>query len=186
MKYLIILIISFISLNSFACKNSVPESESARYINANGVGVAGLYECKDKPLEKCHCFDNLGAWETLELVDEYVVDYISKVDEVACESELDCDEKFAALDCAEKIKNYESLSVYCAVPVMKIDGKKLVENKAKKAAHEAAKVEEEAQELTKRDRKKAVRKALKEADLDGANSIVKLKVIVKALLEAQE
>ena len=184
MKYLILILLY--SLPSFACKNSVPESEAARYINANGEGVAGLYECKDKPLEKCHCFDNLGAWETLELVDEYVVDYISKVDEVACESELDCDDKFAALTCAEKIKNYESLSVYCAVPVMKIDGKKLVENKAKKAAHEAAKVEEEAQELTKRDRKKAVRKALKEADLDGANSIVKLKAIVKALIEAQE
>ena len=177
MKYLILILLS---LNSFA---GIPISEVVKAINLEPN--AGSITCEQLPQEQC--FDYSGVnWHYAELIDNKVIDYISKVDEVACESELDCDDKFAALDCAEKIKNYELLSVYCAVPVMKIGGKKLVENKAKKAAHEAAKVEEEAQELTKRDRKKAVRKALKEADLDGANSIVKLKAIVKALIEAQE
>ena len=181
MKYLFLTL--FFIQSSFACQLSIPESYIPTFLSPP---VSGAYEtCKEKPSEKCHCVDKIDPWAS-ELIDNEVIDYISKVDEVACESELDCDDKFAALACAEKIKNYELLSVYCAVPVMKIGGKKLVENKAKKAAHEAAKVEEEAQELTKRDRKKAARKALKEADLDGANSNAKLKVIIKALLEAQE
>lgn len=81
-----------------------------------------------------------------DLMDNYVLDYVSKQGEQSCQSELDCDAAFASFTCqtGEAIKNYKTLSLYCAVDVMKIDGKKLVNNPAKKAAYdlaEAAKIE---------------------------------------------
>ena len=177
MKYLILILLS---LNSFA---GIPISEVVKAINLEPN--AGSITCEQLPQEQC--FDYSGVnWHYAELIDNKVIDYISKVDEVACESELDCDDKFAALTCAEKIKNYESLSVYCAVPVMKIDGKKLVENKAKKKAYESAQEALMQAEKLKADKRQAAKAALKSIDIDGATTIAKLKAIVKTLIEEQE
>jgi hypothetical protein len=76
-----------------------------------------------------------------ELVDDYVIAYVSRKQYETCESEEDCDEKFSRISCieGEEIKNYDTMSVYCAVNVMRAEGKKLVESPRKKAAYEAAK-----------------------------------------------
>lgn len=88
------------------------------------------------------CFDiDACNLEICELVDNEVLDYISKSNEITCSDELDCDAKFIEISCSldeEKIKNYDLLSVYCTKPIYKIDGKKLAESPSKKATYEAA------------------------------------------------
>ena len=121
-----------------ACQISIPESYVPTFLNPP---VSGHYmKCEDKPEEKCFCVDSVDPWAS-ELVDNEVIDYISKLNETSCSDIADCDAKFIELSCSldeEKIKNYDLLSVYCAKPIYKIDGKKLVENAEKKAAYEAA------------------------------------------------
>lgn len=63
-----------------------------------------------------------------------------------------------------------------------IEKKVLRISKEKKAAH-LAKIE---QDKAKEEAKKAAKAAIKTLDIDGATTIAKLKVIVKALIEAQE
>lgn len=136
MKYLIIL--SFLINSALACQLSIPESYIPTFLNPP---VSGHYmKCEDKPEEKCFCVDEVDPW-TSDLVDNVVLDYIAKSNEITCIDELDCGAKFIELSCSlndEKIKNYDLLSVYCAKPIYKIDGKKLVENAEKKTAYEAA------------------------------------------------
>ena len=118
-----------------ACQISIPESYVPTFLNPP---VSGPYEkCESEP---CHCVDNVDPYIS-ELVDNIVLDYIAKSNEITCNDELDCDAKFIELSCSldeEKIKNYDLLSVYCAKPIYKIDGKKLAENAEKKAAYKAA------------------------------------------------
>ena len=136
MKYLIIL--SFLINSALACQLSIPESYIPTFLAPPVSG--GYMKCEDKPEEKCFCVEAVDPW-TSELADNEVLDYIAKSNEITCSDELDCDAKFIELSCSldeEKIKNYELLSVYCAKPIYKIDGKKLVENSEKKAAYEAA------------------------------------------------
>lgn len=121
-----------------ACQLSIPESYVPTFLNPP---VSGHYEkCEEKPEEKCFCVDEVDPY-TSELVDNIVLDYIAKSNEITCSDELDCDAKFIEISCSldeEKIKNYDLLSVYCAKPIYKIDGKKLAENAEKKAAYKAA------------------------------------------------
>lgn len=140
MKTLIIFTTLYMSMvfQSLACQLSIPESYIPTFLNPP---VSGNYaKCEEKPEKKCFCVDEVDPW-TSDLVDNVVLDYIAKSNEITCIDELDCDAKFIELSCSlndEKIKNYELLSVYCAKPIYKIDGKKLVENAEKKAAYEAA------------------------------------------------
>jgi len=152
MKYLFILLITFPVL---ACSNKIPTSEAQRYIEALPNGVPPLFSCSDKPDEDCFCADTI-IWEQAEIINVDVLDHIKKKQVESCEKlpELeviegeeplpfseyaDCDAKFEALVCdnGEKIKNYDSLEVYCAVEVMK-KVNKLVNSEVKKAEIESS------------------------------------------------
>jgi len=92
------------------------------------TSFAKLEDCQDKYSE---CFDisDINPYYA-ELIDNEVIDYVAWRQVESCTDELDCDAKFSYLKCTEgtEIKNYEALSVYCAVNIMKIEGKKLVES----------------------------------------------------------
>ena len=201
MKYLIILLITF---PVFACQIQVPTSEAQRYIEALPNGVPPLYKCEDKPEEKCHCADDV-IWETAEFVDNEVLDYIKKIDAVSCEKLVkpeaiegeevlpfneyqDCDDKFEALACngkQEKIKNYDSMEVYCAKEIMKVDGKKLVNSESKKAQRKAEKEAEKEAELSNKAAKKALKLSIKD-DIKNATTVAKLKAVIEKMIEVQE
>jgi hypothetical protein len=115
------------------------------------VGKAGYVEATypkfHETKEQCEQSEGHACYEVgdcpdkfCELVDNYALDYVAQRQYESCLDEADCDDKFSRIVCTEgqEIKNYESLSVYCAVNVMKSEGKKLVENAEKKAAYEAA------------------------------------------------
>lgn len=189
------LLFALISLNSFACLNpiSIENADKAILLGVEKSEVS----CKEGI--NCLCADGI-ALGISEIVDNIVVDYVSKISEVVCikaefneafpEANLfqDCDDKFVALSCgneSQKIKNYDLLQAYCAVPVMKIDGKKLQHNEVKKAAYELAKAEEAAKNEQLATKKKAAIEALKSVDIEGATTIAKLKAIVKLLMEAK-
>ena len=118
-----------------ACQLSIPESYISTFL---APPVSGHYmKCESEP---CHCVDNVDPYIS-ELVDNIVLDYIAKSNEIICSDAMDCDAKFIELSCSldeEKIKNYDLLSVYCAKPIYKIEGKKLAESASKKASYEAA------------------------------------------------
>lgn len=187
-----------------ACQIQVPTSEAQRYFDALPNGVPPLYKCEDKPEEECLCADDI-TWEQAEIVDNEVVDYIKKVDAVSCELLIkpegmegqeslpfnefkDCDDKFDALVCngkQEKIKNYDSMEVYCAKEIMKVNGKKLVNSESKKAQRKAEKQAEKELEESKKAAKKALKQSIKD-DIKDANSVAKLKALIEKLIEAQE
>lgn len=183
MKYLLTIAISFFIVYSkvFACQISIPESYVPTFLNPP---VSGHYQkCESEP---CHCVDKINPYYS-ELVDNEVVDYVSQKQYESCIDEADCDQKFSYLVCTEgtEIKNYETLSVYCAVDVMRIDGKKLVESPSKKAAYEAAKqAEKEAEQLAK-ENKEALKLAVR-AEIKDATTVAKLRALVEKLIEAQE
>tara|TARA_R110000868_G_scaffold356082_1_gene617646 strand:+ start:384 stop:929 length:546 start_codon:yes stop_codon:yes gene_type:complete len=179
MKYLILLIISFNVLS-----NTIPESELIKALNKEPN--AGSLSCKDLPNEKCYDFSGID-WNYAELVDNYVLDYVSQKQYESCLDEADCDDKFSRIVCSEgtEIKNYETLSVYCAVNVMKVEGKKLVESESKKAAFKAARKAEKDAEEAKIAAKKALKLAIKE-DIKTATTVAKLKALIEKLIEAQD
>lgn len=129
-------------MNAQACQLSIPESYVPTFLNPP---VSGHYmKCEEKPEEKCFCVDSVDPWSS-ELVDNEVIDYISKLNETSCSDIADCDAKFITASCDpfyEKINNYDLLQVYCVKNIIKIDGKKLAESPSKKAAYEAAKASE--------------------------------------------
>lgn len=188
MKTLIIFTTLYMSMifQSLACQISIPESYVPTFLNPP---VSGHYmKCESEP---CHCVDNVDPYIS-ELVDNIVLDYISKSNEITCSNELDCDAKFIEISCSldeEKIKNYELLSVYCAKPIYKIDGKKLAENAEKKAAYKAAKEAKRIAREAKIAQKEANRVelfALKKADIDAMTVSQRNAVIFKLLNIVQE
>ena len=169
-----------------ACQLSIPESYVPTFLNPP---VSGPYmKCESEP---CHCVDNVDPYIS-ELVDNIVLDYIAKSNEITCSDELDCDTKFIEISCSldeEKIKNYDLLSVYCAKPIYKIDGKKLVENAEKKAAYkaikEAKRIAREAK-IAQKEANKVELFALKKADIDAMTVSQRNAVIFKLLNIVQE
>ena len=169
-----------------ACQISIPESYVPTFLNPP---VSGPYmKCESEP---CHCVDNVDPYIS-ELVDNIVLDYIAKSNETSCDDEADCDAKFIELSCSldeEKIKNYELLSVYCAKPIYKIDGKKLAENAEKKAAYKAAKeakrIAREAK-IAQKEANKVELFALKKADIDAMTVSQRNAVTMKILNILQE
>ena len=151
--------------------------------------VSGHYQkCESEP---CHCVDNVDPYIS-ELVDNIVLDYIAKSNEIACVDELDCDAKFIEISCnldEEKINNYDLLQVYCVKNIMKIDGKKLVENAEKKAAYKAAKeakrIAKEAK-IAQKEANKVELFALKKADIDAMTVSQRNAVTMKILNILQE
>ena len=117
-----------------ACRNSAPESIIKAMTEEREV--AGK-ECKDLPEEQCVCFDGLDVISA-ELIDNMVIDFIRKENAVSCLDEADCLAKEAEQVCTlGRVIRTES-EVYCAIEVLKADGKKLVVSEEKKAAREAA------------------------------------------------
>jgi len=182
MRYLLLLLIT---TNLYA--------EAFFPVGKQGVDEKAYYKLHDKK-ETCEASENHACYDIencptdiCEIVDNEVVDYVSKVNEQSCQSEFDCDAAFESLICASgsAIKNYDSMSIYCAVSIMKIDGKKLQHNDAKKAAYEADLLNKATLENQKISKKKAAKEALKEMDIEGVTTIAKLKAIVKTLIEAQ-
>jgi hypothetical protein len=99
--------------------------------------------------ESQSCYDiSVCPTDYCDLEDNEVLDYVAKLEVESCSSIEDCDAKLLGKSCSvgTAIKNYDLLEVYCANEVMKIDGKKIVENAAKKAAYEAAQAAKAAQE----------------------------------------
>ena len=179
MKYLIAL--ALVSFNSLACLNPISESNAQKAIE---LGVKNSeVSCLEKP---CYCADGI-QWEFAELVDNEVIDYVAWRQVESCKDDLDCDEKFSYLKCTEgtEIKNYEQFSVYCAVNIMKIDGKKLVESESKKDAYKAARKAEKDAEQEAKYAKKALKLAIKE-DIKNATTVAKLKALIEKLIEAQD
>jgi len=182
MKYLFLLLIS---LNCFAGAFAPLEKEGF-----DEKSFPKFYEYQDscEKAEGIACYD-IDACPTkfCELVDNYVVDYISQKQYESCTDELDCDAKFSYLKCTkgEEIKNYETLSVYCAVNVMRIEGKKLVESESKKDAYKAARKAEKDAEEAKFAAKKSLKLAIKE-DIKTATTVAKLKALIEKLIEAQD
>lgn len=152
MKYIILLF--FISLPVLACQNSIPMSEVVKAIALEPN--AGSKSCKDLPLEECVCYEGID-WRDADLVDNMVLDFVRKDGEVTCLDEDDCQVKLEALACSsgKPVKNLESLSVYCAVEVLKKSGVKLVENPAKEAARKLAEKNKEDAEKAKELKKKS-------------------------------
>ena len=191
MKNLIIFTILYMSMvfQSLACQLSIPESYVPTFLNPP---ISGHYmKCEDKPEEKCFCVDSVDPY-TSELVDNIVLDYIAKSNETSCADEADCDAKFIEISCnldEEKINNYDLLQVYCVKNIMKIDGKKLVENAEKKAAYKAAKeakrIAREAR-IAQKEANKAELFALKKADIDAMTVSQRNAVIFKLLNIVQE
>ena len=66
-----ILIFVLLTSTVLACRNKVPESEALRYMTAAPNGVPSLFQCKDKPLEACLCFDEVESWEVVEIQDVF-------------------------------------------------------------------------------------------------------------------
>lgn len=188
MKNIITLLILTFSLNALSCANSMPISTAIFAIENNGAGREKEMNCAKLPDEQCVCFDDIKEWDESELVDNEVLDYIKKVDAVSCVDEKDCDDKFEALVCngkQEKIKNYDSMEVYCAKEIMKVDGKKLVNSESKKAQRKAEKEAEKELELSNKAAKKALKLSIKN-DIKDVNTVAKLRALVEKLIEAGE
>jgi hypothetical protein len=149
------------------------------------------------------CFDGIDL-KTSQIVDNIVLDFIRKDQELGCLDEVNCQEILQALVCVagNPIKNLDSMSVYCAVEVMKVDGKKLVESDVKKAARQAARQAEKAIEDAKELARKQSLQDLKDlsplpdpvgttvaqlrAELkDAVNRANKLRAILKDVIKEQ-
>lgn len=193
MKAFYFFIFLSVSFGALPCSLPVPESEAARYIEAYPSGVPPLFTCKDKPQESCMCSDNL-EWGAAEVVDNYVngAPIYTINSQVACIGEEDCQLKMSELVCDENFTAMYRLDdpqAYC----YRVDGyeqvlqgKKLQNNPAKLAQLQAERAAEESNRNQKQIAKRAARKALREANVDGANSVAALKQLVKALLIATE
>ena len=151
--FFLALVIAF-SFKATACKLSIPDRDVARFLAPPTVGH--YLKCEDYPEDKCHCVESLDPWST-DLIDNMVLDFIRKENAVSCLDEDDCLAKEAAQVCTiGKVIRTES-EVYCAVEVLKADGKKLVVSEEKKAAREAA-------EAIKAQQQAALNAALKAMD----------------------
>jgi len=178
-KTIFFLLLLMCVTHSYACQLSIPESYVPTFLNPP---VSGHYEkCESEP---CHCVDKINPYFA-ELVDNYVLDYVSQRQYESCLDQSDCDDKFSRIVCTEgeEIKNYETLSVYCAVNVMKIEGKKLVESAEKKAAHESLKALEKQVEIAKIENKKLALEQIKAFE-PKATTIAGLKAELKAFSDS--
>lgn len=177
---LVVLFITGIS-DAISCKLSIPESYVPTFLNPP---VSGHYEkCEDKPEEKCHCVEKIDPWSA-ELIDNEVIDFIRKENTLSCASEEEC-LKIESEKVCEKGKVIRTESeVYCAVEMMKKDGKKLVESESKKEARRVARqAEKDAEDAEDKARKDSL-KALKDAppvDEPVGTTIAQLRGEVKEL-----
>jgi hypothetical protein len=182
-KYVILifslLIIAFHQVQ--ACSNSIPMSEVVKAVALEPD--AGSKTCADLPQEQCVCYDGID-WNSADLVDNEVVDFIRKEQVDSCASPEECQLKLEALVCVKGKPIMTESEVYCAVEMMKKDGKKLVESPVKKAAKELKENDEKEALKLKLEARKLARERLKALNPDGARTIADLKAMVRDLIEA--
>lgn len=107
--------------------------------------------CEEKKGVRCLALDSDTDCKIVELIDNEVLDFIRKEQVDSCTSVIpepaegeeaatksECQLKLEALVCEAGNPIMTETEVYCAVEIMKVDGKKLVESPVKKAAREAA------------------------------------------------
>lgn len=169
MKKILLASFLFLSLPAFSCVNTIPQSEAEREIKK--IPASTTLSCGDLPDEPCLCFDGI-ILEAAELVDNEVVDYVAWKQFESCKDELDCEEKFSRLSCKEgaEKKNLENMSVYCAVNIMKKEGKKLVNSPEKKAAFEAVVKAREAAFIAKQEQRKSAIERFKAFEPKGTSA----------------
>jgi hypothetical protein len=176
------------SVNSFACLNPIDKSKVPTLVSDGPSAIE--MSC---PSGDCVCTDGIDV-SLAAYVDNIVLDYVSKVGVVTCDTSIDmvdCDTKFAALTCSEgvAIKNYLLQEVYCAVGVMKADGKKLVVDEAKLAAKDAEKAARQvvkAAKIANREALKAELFALKKSEIDAMSVSQRNGVLFKLLNIVQD
>jgi len=159
MKFLIFLLLATNANASFIAKSDVELFiADEQYTSFANKGL-----CEEIKASECISILGLPSAKTTEEVDNIVLDYVAKLQEESCLDIADCDIKFAALVCAEgvAINNYDLLQVYCAKDIMKVDGKKLQESAAKKAAQEAKQVARQAKRDQRESRAIAALEAMK-------------------------
>jgi hypothetical protein len=147
MKFIIIIILSLISFNSFAkCLSKAPISAVRTYIEST-VPVAGV-DCSERPDEECICFDGIESWKVVDLEDEMVngeAKYSAKINVTDCETPEACDQIGLTLcEAPYEYKHAKNIilpgyEAYCTkitgYEKVKSGRKILKENAAKKVAH---------------------------------------------------
>ena len=147
--------------NSLSIASFIPESEIQPCADDKIYNIyPAVEDCKNKHSDCLEIPESVSSCKELldyESVDNMVIDFIRKENAVSCLDEADCLAKEAAQVCTiGKVIRTES-EVYCAVEVMKAEGKKLVVSEEKKAAREAA-------EAIKAQQQSALNAALKAMD----------------------
>lgn len=150
-----------ISSPAISCMNRISPADLDKVLATNDPSQAETLTYKGDDFK---CFDGIDL-RVAEEVDNMVVDFIREENSQSCEAIEDCDLKFASLVCerGQAINNHDQLKVYCAVEMLKKDGKKLVESPVKKAAREAALQAEKDAAITEEANRKQAIKELKEA-----------------------
>jgi hypothetical protein len=178
MKLLIIL--SLISFNSYACLNKLPLSEVQKAINLEAG--AGAKSCADLPEEDCLCYDGID-WHTAEIKDEIINGkpiYSAKFNVTTCETEEDCETLRATLCTDAEFFYAENIilpgfEAYCTKITgyeQIFTGKKVLKVNTQKQAAHLAKLEAEQSALKlEADKKATVRAKLKNFDKSKITSI---------------
>ena len=183
MKNIILLFVLMMAWvgNSYACNdgNMMPESELISAMN--GDVKPRFKSCKELPNEQCFCFKGF-VLKASKLVDNMVDDvenpiWEAKSNVLACSDEADCLEKEASHECPNSYQIFrakDNSEVYCTRIVayeQKVEGKKLVHDSAKLAAHKAAQeqrrldiIAKKEQDEQMRSQAKTVKTKLKSAD----------------------
>jgi hypothetical protein len=202
-----ILLFVLTTFEALSCETSIPVSYVPTFL---APPVVGAYQkCDARPEEQCLCIDNVSPYYA-ELADNVVLDYVAKLQVQSCTKGVmpeppvegfneyqDCDDRFYALVCEEgtPINNYDSLEVYCAKDVMKVDGKKFIVNETKRIAYDQKQVADaqyavaEAAAIKAMDCGKSVqrmmliRNASKELTTTQVKEIVATYASIKALLD---
>ena len=182
MKFLILLLIP---LSSYASYVSLFEAD-VFIKNGEYTSYSQKDFCESENKTECLDVSSINPYFA-ELIDNEVLDYVSQKQYESCLDEADCDDKFSRIVCTEgeEIKNYETLAVYCAVNVMRIEGKKLVESPSKKAAYEAKILAEKQAKELQISNKAALKLAIKE-DIKTATTVAKLKALIEKMIEVNE
>ncbi len=178
MKYLILLIIPLtLYASPFA---SISEVERCS-IDSGADLFSDKINCERTKGSTCIEYPG-GICHDLDVVDIMVPDRVKKEKAETCFDQIDCSAKEAALVCEQGRPIRTMFEVYCAVEIMKKEGKKLVHNEGKKQERERLLKIKETEEQAAKDKKKTDKDALR-AQVKTAKTIKELAGILEKVLE---
>lgn len=130
-------------------------SDIERCSNDSGVDLfSDIGNCQQTKNSECIVYPG-GDCREMELIDNEVVDFVRKENVLSCASEDECKALEAVHLCDKgKVIRTES-EVYCAVEMMKKDGKKLVGSELKKEQRRAERQAQKDAEKVREEKKKA-------------------------------